>query len=136
MTKTIINNDDHLLKEVSNNLVRALKEKNIDEDIVFDVHVAFEEALRNAMIHGNKLDPAKKVTVEIELGEKSVTICVEDEGFGFDPGALPDPTLDENLLKEGGRGVYLIKHLMDEVKYESGGKKIIMVKYFQNTCRR
>ena len=130
MAKTIINNDNHLLKQVSNKLVNALKEKSVDEDIIFDIHVGFEEALRNAMIHGNKMDPGKKVIVEVELSENSVVICVEDEGQGFNPEALPDPTLDENLLKEGGRGVYLIRHLMDEVRHENDGRKIVMTKYF------
>lgn len=128
--KTSIANDSHLLKEVSKNLIEELKKKNVEEDIIFDIHVGFEEALRNAMVHGNKSDPDKKVLIEAEVGENSVTISVEDEGEGFDPDMLPDPTEDENLLKEGGRGVYLINHLMDEVKYENHGRKIIMVKFF------
>lgn len=127
--KTTIANDSHLLKEVSKQLITLLKEKGVDEEIIFDIHIGFEEALRNAMIHGNKQDPAKKVVVETEINENKVIIYVEDEGGGFDPQNLPDPTLDENLLKEGGRGVYLIKHLMDEVRYENGGRKVIMVKY-------
>ena len=94
------------------------------------MHVGFEEALRNAMVHGNKSNPDKKVTVETEISEDKVTICVEDEGEGFNPDFLPDPTLDENLLKEGGRGVFLIQHLMDQVSYENDGRKVIMVKYF------
>jgi len=125
-----IENDSHRLKEASDKLLLQLKEKGIDEDIVFDVHVGFEEALRNAMIHGNRNEPAKKVRIETEITDEYVQITVEDEGQGFDPGNLPDPTLDENLLKEGGRGVYLIKHLMDEVTFEKGGRRIIMKKYF------
>ena len=57
---------------------------------------------------------------------------MEDEGEGFNPDSLPDPTLEENLLREGGRGVYLINHLMDEVRYEKNGRKVIMKKYFNN----
>ncbi len=128
--KTRIANDSHLLKEVSKDLIAALKGKGVEEDIIFDVHVGFEEALRNAMIHGNRNDPEKKVTIETQVTEEAVIISVEDEGEGFDPGKLPDPTLDENLLKEGGRGVYLINHLMDEVAYERGGRKVVMTKYF------
>ena len=130
MTKTMISNDSHLLKEESKKLINRLKEKGVNEEIIFDIHVGFEEALRNAMIHGNKEDPDKKVTIETEINENAVVICVEDEGKGFDPFDLPDPTSDENLLKESGRGVYLIKHLMDEVKYENGGRKLVMTKYF------
>jgi serine/threonine-protein kinase RsbW len=128
--KTKIPNDSHLLKEVSKTLINNLKEKKVEDDIIFDVHVAFEEALRNAMIHGNKMDPDKGVFVETDLKDDSVVICVEDEGEGFAHDKLPDPTLDENILKESGRGVYMIKHLMDEVKYDNGGKRVIMIKYF------
>ncbi|MFH1553050.1 MAG: ATP-binding protein [Candidatus Omnitrophota bacterium] len=127
--KTTLANDNRLLKKVSTKLINDLKKKGVEEDIIFDVHVAFEEALRNAMIHGNKSESGKKVIIETNMTETEVVICVEDEGDGFDPWGLPDPTLNENLLKEGGRGVYLIRHLMDEVRYEEGGRKIIMIKY-------
>ncbi|MFH1665596.1 MAG: ATP-binding protein [Candidatus Omnitrophota bacterium] len=129
--KTTIANDNQLLKDLSKELMKTLNRNGVHEDVIFDIHVSFEEAVRNAMVHGNKRDPDKKVTVETEVKEKSVLITVEDEGEGFDDSLLPDPTLDENLLKEGGRGVYLIKHLMDEVRYENGGRKIVMIKYFK-----
>lgn len=128
--KARIPNDSHLLKEMSTKLIDDLRDMGVNEDIIFDIHVGFEEALRNAMIHGNKSEPGKKVMVETEINEKKIVIYVEDEGIGFDPESLPDPTHDENLLKEGGRGVYLINHLMDEVRYENGGRKLVMVKYF------
>lgn len=130
MIRTAIENDSHLLKEVSNKLINALKEKGVNEDIIFDVHVGFEEALRNAMLHGNKEHPQKKVYIETEITDKAITITVEDEGEGFDHSKVPDPTVGENLLKEGGRGVYLIRHLMDEVKYKNNGSKVIMIKFF------
>ncbi|MEE8574079.1 MAG: ATP-binding protein [Thermodesulfobacteriota bacterium] len=126
--KTKIASESHLLQEISKELIEALKEDGVDEDIIFDIHIGFEEALRNAMIHGNKLSPEKMVKIETEITGNMVIMCVEDEGEGFDPENLPDPTLDENLLKESGRGVYLIRHLMDEVVYENGGRKIIMKK--------
>lgn len=128
--KTSIANDSRLLKEVSNELIRQLTEKGVDEDIIFDVHVGFEEALRNAMIHGNNEDPDKKVTIEALVTEHSVVISVEDEGDGFDPETLPDPTKHENLLKESGRGVYLMRHLMDDIRYDKGGRRVTMTKYF------
>lgn len=127
--KIVISNDSHLLKDVSKKLIASLKERKVHEDIIFDIHVAFEEALRNAMIHGNKENPDKKVNIDIEWTDGTIMLSVEDEGDGFDPDSLPDPTLSENLLKERGRGVYLIKHLMDGVTYQNGGRKIIMIKY-------
>ena len=130
MDRISVENDSHLLKDVSKKVITQLKEKGVDEEVVFDVHVAFEEALRNAMVHGNKQSPDKKVLVETDIKEDQVIISVEDEGEGFDIKDLPDPTLDENLLKESGRGVYLILHLMDEVKYENEGRRVVMIKYF------
>jgi serine/threonine-protein kinase RsbW len=133
--RTKIDNDSHLLKEISKQLIARLKETGVEEDIIFDIHVGFEEALRNAMIHGNQDDPSKKVTVGYDLTDMSVTISVEDEGKGFDPEMLPDPTRQENLLKESGRGVYMMKHLMDDVTYENGGRKVVMVKHFDRKHR-
>jgi serine/threonine-protein kinase RsbW len=126
--KAEIENDSHMLKEVTKKFINDLREKGIDEDIIFDINVGFEEALRNAMIHGNRQSKDKKVRIETEVTPEMVIISVEDEGGGFDHETLPDPTLDENLLKESGRGVYLIKHLMDEVDFQNGGRRIIMKK--------
>lgn len=136
LMRTVINNDSHLLKEVSKELIDRLRHRNVADDVIFDVHVAFEESLRNAMIHGNNSDPEKKVTIETELHNDILTIIVEDEGEGFEPRDLPDPTLDENLLKESGRGVYLIEHLMDEVKYENRGRRVVMKKHLRPETHR
>ncbi len=127
-TKIEIANNSRLLKKASKELLDTLKAQHVAEEIVFDIHVGFEEALRNAMIHGNKLQPDKKVKVEIEITREEVTIRVEDEGEGFDVSRLPDPTVDENLLRDSGRGVYLIRYLMDEVRYEKGGRSVVMKK--------
>lgn len=131
LMRTVISNDSHLLKEVSKKLINRLRDERVPEDMIFDVHVAFEEALRNAMIHGNMSDPDKKVIVDTDIRDDRLVITVEDEGPGFDPGSLPDPTLDENLLKERGRGVYLINNLMDEVSYQNRGRRVVMTKYFR-----
>ena len=125
-----IPNDSSQLKDLSKEIVNILMMKGVNEDIIFDVHVSFEEALRNAMIHGNKSDPGKGVLIETIIADNEIIIVVEDEGEGFAPKKLPDPTLDENLLKEGGRGVYLMRHLMDEVKFENDGRRVIMIKRF------
>ena len=124
-TKQEIANDSKLLKDVSTRLIESLKERGISEELIFDVHVGFEEALRNAMVHGNKSHPDKKVKVETEINEKEIILIIEDEGEGFDLEKVPDPTESENLLKESGRGVYLIKHLMDFVEYLLGGRKVV-----------
>ncbi|MFH1395064.1 MAG: ATP-binding protein [Candidatus Omnitrophota bacterium] len=129
VVRNVIPTNSRLLKKISKKLIKNLKKSKIDEEIIFDIYVSLEEALRNAMIHGNKLDMRKKIIVEAEILNGQMTICVEDEGEGFNFSYLPDPTLDENLLKENGRGVYLIKHLMDRVTFEKGGKRIVMIKF-------
>ena len=129
--KTFIENDSHLLKEISREVIDELRSLGTHEGLIFDIQVAMEEALRNAMIHGNKFDPQKKVSVEAEVVGGKVRVCVEDEGAGFVSSNVPDPTDEENILKTSGRGVYMINHLMDEVKYENGGRRVVMVKYLK-----
>lgn len=133
MFKDRIPNDSRMLKEESNRLMRELEKSGVSEDLIFDIHVGFEEALRNAMVHGNKNDPDKMVTIEVRLLPDAVLIIIEDEGEGFDHMVLPDPTTDENLLKEGGRGVYLIHQLMDEVEYAKKGRRVIMKKFLRKS---
>lgn len=123
-----IDNDSHLLKEVSREVTDELRGRGAKESLIFDIRVAMEEALRNAMIHGNKMDPGKKVKFEARISGENIRISIEDEGKGFEPKEVPDPTNEENILKTSGRGVYMMKHLMDEVKYENGGRRVIMVK--------
>src|ERR1700757_1936917 len=94
-----------------------------------DIELALHEALANAVIHGNSESSCKRIYVECRCymdGEVSIT--VRDEGKGFDSSALLDPTLLENLLFTHGRGIYLMKTLMDEVSFEEGGAVVIMRK--------
>lgn len=94
----------------------------------FGVHLAAEEALVNAIKHGNKQDPNKSVHVDMRVSKQQVMIHITDEGPGFNPEAVPDPTLDENLDVPSGRGVMLIKAYMTEVEYNQQGNSVRMVK--------
>jgi serine/threonine-protein kinase RsbW len=76
------------------------------------------EATTNAIIHANKSNKNKKVKINVYVENKKLFICVKDEGAGFDPQNVPDPTAPENLLKDSGRGLYLMKVYMDEVNYK------------------
>ena len=89
--------------------------------------VSLVEALSNAMIYGNGRDPSKRVHVEVFLGEGSVTARVTDEGVGFDPGGVPDPTAPANLCRENGRGLFLMRELMDEVRYNARGNSVTLI---------
>jgi len=81
------------------------------------IYLASNEAFINAIIHGNKLDPEKKVSVAFKEFKHIYRIEVQDQGGGFEPGQVPDPREDENLLKESGRGLLIMTEIADEVKF-------------------
>jgi serine/threonine-protein kinase RsbW len=93
------------------------------------VELALAEALNNAVVHGNRMDPEKLVQVvcRCELG-KGISVVVKDQGQGFDPNAVPDPTAAENIGADHGRGIWLMKSVMDEVSFERGGTEVHMRK--------
>jgi serine/threonine-protein kinase RsbW len=93
-----------------------------------ELEMALLEALDNASEHGNRSDPTKHVKVICCARPDQVKLTIEDEGEGFDAAALADPTVAENLLKEGGRGIFLMRRLTDACRFEKGGRRVILVK--------
>jgi serine/threonine-protein kinase RsbW len=89
--------------------------------------VGLTEALANAMLYGNCRDPQKRVRLEAHLSPCEIRIVVTDEGRGFDPDTLLDPTLPANRARTGGRGIFLIHQLMDRVEYNERGNSITMI---------
>ncbi|MCB9186632.1 MAG: ATP-binding protein [Flavobacteriales bacterium] len=103
------------------------KKYSVDEDYYGNILIAVTEAVNNAINHGNRQNPEKKVHVDfIDRGDR-LSFSVKDEGEGFDHDALPDPTDPENLEKISGRGVFLMKHLADEVEFSENGTKVEMI---------
>ncbi len=101
------------------------KEKySIDDDIYGNIMIAVTESVNNAIKHGNKSDKHKNVSLSLSLNEEVISFEVKDEGNGFDFKNLPDPTAPENLDKPGGRGIFLMKHLSDEVQFEDMGRTV------------
>jgi serine/threonine-protein kinase RsbW len=95
----------------------------------FEIETALREALANAIVHGCKGDPAKRIQVAVGCDEsRGMLIVVRDPGCGFDPRSIPSPTAGQNLYRSHGRGIYLINELMDEVRFEKGGTEIWMRK--------
>jgi serine/threonine-protein kinase RsbW len=94
----------------------------------FAIKLALEEALANAIKHGSSGNANKSVVIEFEVDEKRASISVQDEGGGFDPSDVPDPTLDENLEKPNGRGVMLMRTYMDKVIFSPAGNRVTMIK--------
>jgi serine/threonine-protein kinase RsbW len=89
--------------------------------------VGLTEALSNAMLYGNRQDPQKTVRVELRIRAGDLHVKVTDQGRGFDPASLPDPRTPENRLKAGGRGIFLMRQLMDEVRYNASGNSVTLV---------
>jgi len=101
------------------------KEKfHLNDDIYGNIMIAVTEAVNNAIKHGNKSESTKNVTLALSLEEGLIKFKVEDEGGGFDYQNLPDPTAPENLEKPGGRGIFLMKHLSDEVDFKESGRVV------------
>ncbi|HEY6468058.1 MAG TPA: ATP-binding protein [Candidatus Acidoferrales bacterium] len=110
-------------------IIRKLRKSRCIPGKESDVRTALYEAMANAVTHGNREDAKKTVRVRCRYDEaQSVSIVVSDEGQGFDPRAVPDPTQPENLEFEHGRGIFLMKAYMDEVHYEKGGTEVHLVK--------
>lgn len=109
----------------------------LDADEGGRVAMAVREAAVNAVLHGNRYDPDKRVTVSFETTPDALTVAVRDEGPGLDPSTIPDPLAPENLLKQSGRGIFLIRAFMDEVRFRSlsPGTEITMIKFVRGPGR-
>lgn len=123
-----ISSETKNIRKVSSEILKNVSAYKVDDDRLFDIRLCVEEALRNAIVHGNHSDKKLPVKVAYWREGDDINIEVEDEGSGFDYKRLPDPTENENILKNSGRGVYLIKKLMDRVEFNERGNKIKMAK--------
>lgn len=114
-----------LVERVLNELCGAA---HVEDEVTYWVGMAVREALANAIKHGNKLNPEKRVYVAISVSpEERLEVVIEDEGAGFDPDQVADPTAPTNLLRPSGRGVFYMRQFMDEVVFapgERGGTRI------------
>jgi serine/threonine-protein kinase RsbW len=97
------------------------------ERLRLNFRVGLTEALSNAMLYGNAHDPSKRVRVEVTFGEGTIRARITDQGCGFDPFSIPDPTCPENIMKPDGRGLFLMRKLLDEVCYNDQGNQVTLV---------
>ena len=123
-----LKSDSGSIRESSSRILKDLENYNIGDKAAFEIKLCVEEAVRNAIVHGNKSDSKRLVRIIYWVEEGALNIEIEDEGSGFDHRSVKDPTKEENLLRNSGRGVYLIKKLMDKVEYNEKGNKISMSK--------
>jgi serine/threonine-protein kinase RsbW len=117
-------------------LLKKVNNLGLSDEDIFNIDLSLQEALVNAIKHGNKLDKSLLVEVSLEISGKRLVIEVKNQGGGFDPKKIPTPTSQEGLLKTSGRGVFLIKKLMDEVEFFDRGRGIRMIKFLnkENGC--
>ena len=116
-------------KSVIDQLLAALRGAGWGEHEIFGVHLAVEEALVNAIRHGNGLDENKLVRVGFRLSSERFWVEITDEGPGFNPEGLPDPTENDHIEAPCGRGVLLMRNFMNRVEYHDGGNRVVMEKH-------
>ncbi len=107
----------------------AKEDFEINDDMYGNIMISVTECISNAIIHGNQSNAAKMVHLELQMQPGLLICSIEDEGSGFDFSNLPDPTEPENIEKLGGRGIFLMRNLSDDVKFEESGKKTILSFY-------
>ncbi len=126
--KETIASDHAAGHEVQRRILEGVHRHHFDTESAFAIKLALEEALVNAIKHGNKLDPGKRVHVEATITDRQAEIVIEDEGPGFDRTCVPDPTAEENLDKCSGRGILLMEAYMSSVEYSNRGRRVRMIK--------
>ena len=126
-TKKFTSDPDNLV-EVEEFITEVANEFNLDEDIKNNLSLSLSEAASNAMVHGNKLDPKKYVDIKITVSDDKIKVVIKDEGNGFDPSSVPDPTAPENLLKDSGRGIHIMKTFLENMRYNftDSGTEVIL----------
>jgi len=120
--------DVNLVDEAVELVTRHLEASFVDRHTIrFNLRVALAEAVANAILYGNGEDPSKGVGIRVLFGRNAVELEVTDEGCGYDFRHVPDPTLPGNRMRPYGRGLFLIRHLVDEVRFNESGNSICMV---------
>ena len=120
-------NDLRAIEQSVATVLDRCRQVGFDADrLRLNLRVGLTEALANAMLYGNGQDTRKRVLVEARISREEIQIRVTDEGRGFDPGSVPDPTLPERITRSCGRGIFLIRKLMDHVEYNERGNTIEM----------
>lgn len=105
---------------------RVMERYKLRPDVYGNILISLTEAVNNAIIHGNCKDESKSVRIQLRKQKDRLAIRVSDEGRGFDPACIPDPTCPENITKCGGRGVFLMHQLSDEIRFHDNGSTVEM----------
>ncbi|MBN2365972.1 MAG: ATP-binding protein [Calditrichaeota bacterium] len=132
--KLIIPSDVNQLPRIENFSQHISEKASLNKEKSENLAIVLTELVNNAILHGNKMEVGKKVTLIVIYFSDRVQITVKDEGRGFDPSRLSDPRDPENIWKETGRGIFLVKNLIDDVQFHStpDGMEIIVTAYKKN----
>jgi len=124
----VITSDTAEARRVQEEIESELRASQYSEHEIFSIRLALEEAMVNAIKHGNNFDRNKKVHISYNVNSERFEICIADEGHGFDPQDVPDPTAVENLERPCGRGLMLMRYYMNSVCYNANGSSVSMTK--------
>ena len=131
-TRLVLPSRTESVNEAATAAGEVAERAGLNEEAAYGVDMALREAVTNALVHGNKRDESKTITVIFTSSPGALEIEVSDQGVGFDPGSVPDPTVGENVLKTSGRGIFFMRTFMDEVSWSrtaEGGTVVRMVKH-------
>ena len=129
MTEVVVPNNLRAAKKPEDQILAALERSGYSADTIFAIKLALEEAMTNAVKHGNRNDPTKHITIRYAVSATKAVIVIRDEGAGFKPDSIPDPTTPDRLPVPSGRGIMLIGAYMDEVVYRDNGREVRFVKH-------
>ena len=115
-------------RAIQRRIMEEVEKHHFNEDAVFAIKLALEEALINAIKHGNKEDRHKKVRIQCRVTDQEAEIIIEDEGPGFDRSTVPDPTTEENIERLHGRGILLMEAYMHIIEWSNRGRRVRMVR--------
>jgi len=128
--KLVLASKPEAVEEIEKLAAEAANIAGFNQEEQDSLAIAVTELANNAVIHGNKRDPNKKIYVTIDVVDAEVRLIIRDEGKGFNPDTLSNPLDPENLLRESGRGVFIVRSLMDEISYDfsQGGTQVTLLK--------
>ena len=113
----VVNSDPEILPELEEYIINIAREANLDDTKINSLALSFSEAISNCMRHGNKYDKTKTVTITVTIDADKMRVSLKDQGAGFDLQNVPDPTKPENILKDSGRGIHIMKNFLDDLRY-------------------
>jgi len=136
VVEVVIPSDPAEARQLQDRIEQLLQERQAHEKDIFGIRLALEEALVNAIKHGNQSDPGKKVRISYRVLADRFEVAISDEGTGFNPEDVPDPTAVENLERPCGRGLMLMRYYMTEVNYSDRGNVVTMSKVFRTNGQK